>query len=168
MAWELSQFSRIHDNVDIPDEDKFQYLIQVTLKGLRAQEVVDSFPPTAANYSKVIDSLKSMFRQELLLTYVRELLVLVVKNTTSMKGGLNTLQLYDKLESYFRALESIGMTADKYTAMLFPLVESCIPEEHVKSFFLLLIKRYNLYKVLALMLRVYILEFILLSCLKET
>ena len=46
---------------------------------------------------------------------------------------LNTLQLYDKLESNFRALESIGMTSDKYTAMLFPLVESCIPEEHVEN-----------------------------------
>jgi len=118
LAWELTQFSRTHDNVDMPDEDKFQYLIQVTLKGLRAQEIVDSFPPTVANYSKVIDSLKSMFRQEeLLLTYVRELLVLVVKNATFMKGGLNTLQLYDKLESNFRALDSIGMTADKYTFM---------------------------------------------------
>ena len=62
-----------------------------------------------------------------------------------MKGSLNTLQLYNKLESNFRALEFIGMTADKYTAMLFPLVKSCIPEEHVKS---------------------YILEFILLSCLR--
>jgi hypothetical protein len=50
-----------------------------------------------------------------------------------MKGGLNTLQLYDKLEPNFRALGSIGITADKYTAMLFPLVDSCIPEEHVKS-----------------------------------
>lgn len=60
-------------------------------------------------------------------------MVLVVKNATSMKGGLNTLQLYDKLESNFRALESIGMTADKYTAMLFSLVVSCMPEEHVKS-----------------------------------
>jgi len=90
LAWELTQFSRIHDNVDMPDEDKFQYLIQVTMKGLRAQEIVDSFPPTVANYSKVTDSLKSMFRQEELpLTYVRELLVLVVKNATSMKGGLN-------------------------------------------------------------------------------
>jgi hypothetical protein len=60
-----------------------------------------------------------MFRQEeLLLTYVRELLVLVVKNATSMKGGLNTLQLYDKLESNFRALESVGMTADRYSHVI--------------------------------------------------
>jgi hypothetical protein len=50
-----------------------------------------------------------------------------------MKVGLSTLQLYDKLESNFRPLESVGMTADKYAVLLFPLVESCIPEEHVKS-----------------------------------
>jgi hypothetical protein len=36
------------------------------MKRLRAQEI-DSFPPTAANYSKVIDSLKSRFGQEELL-----------------------------------------------------------------------------------------------------
>ena len=28
-----------------------------------------------------------------------------------------------------RALESIGMTSDKYAKILFPFVESCIPED---------------------------------------
>lgn len=37
--------------------------------------------------------------------------------------------LYDKLDSHLRALESIGMTSGKYAAMLFPFVESCIPED---------------------------------------
>ena len=27
-----SQFSRIHDDVDMPDEDKFQFIIQATVK----------------------------------------------------------------------------------------------------------------------------------------
>lgn len=59
----------------------------------------------------------------------RELLGLVIKNATETKINVNTAQLYDKLESYLRALESIGMTTDKYAAMLFPMLESCIPEE---------------------------------------
>jgi len=54
--------------VDVPGEDNFQYLIQATLNILKAQEIADSFPQTAANYSKEIDSLKSRFRQEELLT----------------------------------------------------------------------------------------------------
>jgi hypothetical protein len=51
----------------MPGENKFQYLIQATVRGLRAQEIVDSCPPTTANYSKVFDSLMTRFRQEELL-----------------------------------------------------------------------------------------------------
>lgn len=128
-----SQFKRIHDDVEMDEEDKFQYLIQSTVSGSRAREIVDSFPPTAKNYGKVIDTLKERFGREELLTeyYVRELLVLVVNNTT--KNRVNTAQLYDKLESHLRALESIGMTRDKYACMLFPLVESCVPEDILRA-----------------------------------
>jgi hypothetical protein len=126
-----SQFSRIHEDKEMEDEDKFQYLIQATASGTRAREIVDSLPPTVENYAKAIDSLKSRFgREELLMeVYVRELLGLIIKNATETKNNVNTAQLYDKLESYLRALESIGMTTDKYATMLFPMVESCIPEE---------------------------------------
>ncbi|GFV11469.1 uncharacterized protein TNCV_1695931 [Trichonephila clavipes] len=73
--------------------------------------------------------LKARFgREELLVEYyVRELLTLVVKNAT--KSKLSITQLYDEIESHLRSLDSIGMTSDKYSAMLFPLVESCIPED---------------------------------------
>lgn len=65
-----SQFSRIHEDKEMEDEDKFQYLIQVTASGTRAREIVDSFPPTAENYAKAIDSLKSRFgREELLMEF---------------------------------------------------------------------------------------------------
>ncbi|GBM93825.1 hypothetical protein AVEN_162243-1 [Araneus ventricosus] len=40
-------FKKIDEDSDIPNEDKYQYLIQSTLKGSRAREVVESFPPTA-------------------------------------------------------------------------------------------------------------------------
>jgi len=114
--------------MDMPDEDKFQCLIEATVKGSRAREIVDSFLPTAANCSEVTDSLKSRFeRKELLIEfYVRELLGLVVKNAKSTKSGLGTPQLR-KLESYLRALESIRMTSDRYAATLCPLMESCTP-----------------------------------------
>nr|XP_042912338.1 uncharacterized protein LOC122272568 [Parasteatoda tepidariorum] len=129
-----SQFSRIHENKSMDDEDKFQYLIQCVTAGGRAREIVDSYPPTADNYCKVIESFKSRFgREELLIEYyVRELLTLVVKNATNLRNKMDITQLYDKLESHLRSLESIGMTSDKYAAMLFPLVESCIPEENLR------------------------------------
>ena len=130
-----SQFKRIHEDKDIEVEDKFQYLIQATSTGTRAREIVESFPPTAANYEKVINSLKNRFgREELFIEYyIRELLGLVIKNVTAVKGRENTSKLYDLLESHLRALESIGITSEKYAAMLFPLVESCIPEELLRA-----------------------------------
>jgi hypothetical protein len=65
-----SQFSRIHEDKEMEDEDKFQYLIQATASGIRAREIVDSFPPTAENYAKAINSLKSRFgREELLIEF---------------------------------------------------------------------------------------------------
>ncbi|XP_055928751.1 uncharacterized protein LOC129959881 [Argiope bruennichi] len=78
-----SQFEHVHNDVDTAPENKFQYLIQATVSGSRAQEVVKSFPLTGANYSKVIESLKSRFgRSDLLIEfYVRELLKLVIENT---------------------------------------------------------------------------------------
>ncbi|GFU94159.1 CCHC-type domain-containing protein [Trichonephila clavipes] len=126
-----SQFKRIHDDDKVENEDKFQYLIQSMSEGRRAREIIDSYPPTNENYSKAIESLKSCFgKDELLIEhYVRELLKLVIINATETKRKLNTSQIYDQLETYLRALELIGLTSDKYSAMLFPLVESCIPED---------------------------------------
>ncbi|XP_071037824.1 uncharacterized protein, partial [Parasteatoda tepidariorum] len=55
------QFEQINNDTDIAPESKFQYLIQATTVGSRAREVVESFPPTAANYTKAVDSLKARF-----------------------------------------------------------------------------------------------------------
>ena len=48
-----------------------------------------------------------------------------------MRGKEKTslASLYDKLETHMRALETLGVTTDKCAAMLFPLVESSLPEE---------------------------------------
>jgi len=43
------------------EEDKFQCLIQATTEGCRSREIVESFPATAENYSKVTESLKNRF-----------------------------------------------------------------------------------------------------------
>lgn len=125
-----SQFKRIHENANLELEDKFQYLTYCMIPGSRAKSIVDSYPPTAKNYSKAIESLKSRFGREDLLTehYVRELLSLVIRNCSSSEPKLNITELFDKLESHLRALESIGVASEKYAALLFPLVESAIPE----------------------------------------
>src|SRR5436190_14840434 len=71
-----SQFKKIHDDNELTDEEKFQYLIQATEPESRARVIVSSFPPTGENYEKAIDSLKTRFgREDLQIeVYVRELL----------------------------------------------------------------------------------------------
>ncbi|XP_015433580.1 PREDICTED: uncharacterized protein LOC107189534 [Dufourea novaeangliae] len=105
-----SCFKKIHEDADIVDEDKFQYLIQAIVPGSRASELVRSFPPTGENYAKVF------------------------KESLRSKGEKSTLStLYDKLESHLRAFETLGVTTDKCDAMLYPLVESSLPEELLRA-----------------------------------
>jgi uncharacterized protein YukE len=74
------QFKKIDGDPDIDEADKFQYLLQATSPNTRAWEVVESFPPIASNYNKVVECLKACFGREDLLVefYVRELLKLTM------------------------------------------------------------------------------------------
>ncbi|XP_050315561.1 uncharacterized protein LOC126750100 [Anthonomus grandis grandis] len=125
-----SQFQKVHNDLEIDDNDKVEYLIQATVQGSWARQLVESFPATGSNYSKMVECLQARFGREDLQVevYVRELLKLVIHNTSS-GNRLDITRLYDKLETQLRALETLGITSDKYAAMLFPLVESCLPPE---------------------------------------
>ena len=130
-----NQFRKIHEDNTIDNEDKFQYLLQSVEAGSRAFDLVSSFPPTRENYSKTIETLKSRYGKDELQVevYVRELLNLVLKNAVSGKEKLTLASLYDKLEAHMRALETLGVTSEKCAAMLFPLVESAVPEEILRA-----------------------------------
>lgn len=123
-------FKKIHDDITLSKEDKFYYLIQSTVKDSRAFEVVNSFPPTADNYEKAIQSLEARFgKKDLLIEfYVRELLKLVLNKNQN----ISLIAIYDKLETHLRALETLGVTTDMCAATLFPLVESSLPEETLR------------------------------------
>jgi hypothetical protein len=129
-----SQFRSIAEDEDMAPTDKFQYLVQATTEQSAARMVVESFPPTAANFPKVIDYMKNRFGNEdvLVEVYVRELLRLVLERKEN-KTENSVAGLYDQLETQLRALESLGVTSDKYVAMLFPLVESALPEETMRA-----------------------------------
>ncbi|GFY33694.1 integrase catalytic domain-containing protein [Trichonephila clavipes] len=128
-----NQFKRIHEDESIDDGDKFQYLIQATTPKSRDRDIVESFPATPENYRKAFEYLRMRFGQEdvLIQVYVRELLKPVLQNAEVNKVNLSSL--YDKIEAQLRALESLGVTKQKYAAMLFPLVESCLPAEILRA-----------------------------------
>lgn len=64
--------------------------------------------------------------------YVHELLGLVLEN--AIKGNKKSALsgIYDKVECYIRALETLGVITDK-CAMLYPLVESSLPKEVLRA-----------------------------------
>ncbi|GFW42023.1 integrase catalytic domain-containing protein [Trichonephila clavipes] len=109
-------------------------LVRCMVQGSPACEVIESFPPTSENYEKAIEALKNRFgREEFWIEfYVCELLALVIQNAIEKRGKSSISYLYVKLESHLRSLESIGLTSEKYEAILFLLVESCIPEESMR------------------------------------
>lgn len=129
-----SQLKEIHDDKSLSTEVKFQYLIQATVEESDARKVVSSFPPTGANYHKAIDHLKSRFGKDKVLieVYVRDLLALVLSNANGHQK-LPLEKLYDELETQLRALESLGVTSNNYAAMLYPLVESALSEDVLRT-----------------------------------
>jgi hypothetical protein len=81
-----------------------------------------------------VASLKARFgREELLVeVYVREVLKMII-SAHQAKESISLSSLYDKLESHLRALETLGVTTNTCSAVLFPLVESCFPEEFLTA-----------------------------------
>ncbi|KYN03589.1 hypothetical protein ALC62_05562, partial [Cyphomyrmex costatus] len=130
-----SQFKKIHEDIHIANENKFQYLIQAMAPKSRAYDLVQSFPPTGENYDKVILSLKNRFgREELQVeVYVREMLKLVLHKAMKPNEKTQLSTLYDRIESHLRALETLGVTTDKCAIMLFPLVEFSLPEDLLRA-----------------------------------
>ena len=127
LSW-WAQYSKIHDDEELHDADKFQYLQQSIVEDSKAAELVKVYPQTAANYPKVIQALKDRFGNEKILkrVYVRELLKMIIKNS---REKIQIGEIFDKLEGHLKALESLGITSDQMDIILFPMVESCLPDE---------------------------------------
>lgn len=80
-----TQFKGIHQDRDLDQSAKFVYLKQAKQPGTRAADLVNSYPPTKENYSKVIKALEDRFgnKEILIEVYVRELISLMVETAKS-------------------------------------------------------------------------------------
>ncbi|XP_023015341.1 uncharacterized protein [Leptinotarsa decemlineata] len=107
------QFRKIHEDTELDNEDKFQYLVQSMEPGSVAKALVDSFPPSTTNYEKAVDQLKARFtRDEFLIeVYVRELLNLVLKQATNNKSE-DFLRAWEKHRSNIKA-NNLGSSTDE-------------------------------------------------------
>ncbi|XP_059047603.1 uncharacterized protein LOC131843030 [Achroia grisella] len=118
------QFSKIDRDPNIDPTDKYQYLLQSMTPNTEVRRLVEGFIPSS--YKECLEQLKSRFaREELLIqVYVRELLAMVNPRTQ-----LEITPLYDKLSAQLRALDTLGVTKDKFAAFLLPMIESALPQE---------------------------------------
>ncbi|UYV74213.1 hypothetical protein LAZ67_11002500, partial [Cordylochernes scorpioides] len=132
LGW-WAQFNKIHVDPTLEDSDKFQYLVQSMSPGTRASKLVDSYPLTAENYPKVIETLTERFgRPELLQqVYVRDLIRLMID--CSSKQQLKVTSFYDELVTHLRALESLKIEARQMSVFIFPMIEACLSEELMKA-----------------------------------
>lgn len=46
------QFKKIHEDADIDNHDKSEYLVQGTIEGSRARQLVENFPAIGENYGE--------------------------------------------------------------------------------------------------------------------
>ncbi|OXA50284.1 Pro-Pol polyprotein [Folsomia candida] len=127
LGW-WAQFEKIHDDDELHDSDKFQYLVQAMVPGSRAEALVRVYHPSTANYPKLISALKERFGKETVLkrVYIRELIKMIIN---SSREKVKISWIFDKLEAQIKALESLGITPDYMNVTLFPMVESILPEE---------------------------------------
>lgn len=130
-----SHFRKIHDDKTISKEDKLEYLKQMMEEGSKAENIIHGFPTTAKNYDKAFESLKNRFgRDDLLIEfYTRELLSLALQNATNKGKQISVSAIYDKISAHIRALETLGVKTNNCATMLYPLVESSLPEEILRT-----------------------------------
>ncbi|UYV77595.1 hypothetical protein LAZ67_15001659 [Cordylochernes scorpioides] len=60
-----SRFEDIHNDEDLSDSDKYQYLVDCMLENSEAQQLVQSYPVSGKNYASVIKDLKERFGRDI-------------------------------------------------------------------------------------------------------
>jgi hypothetical protein len=108
--------------------------MQVNVAESRAGEVMESFPRTSENYSKAVARLKVRFGTEYLLVevYMREFLKIHRIRLSSQRDSILILTL-SQVGISLKSAGNLRCDESSNSAMLFPLVESCFPEEFCRA-----------------------------------
>ena len=119
--------SAIHQNPDLSDIDKFNYL--QSLVEHSAAEAIAGLTLSSSNYAEAITVLKKRFgnKQQLINKHMEALLSLPA--VTSVYELRNLRQLYDKVESHVRSLKSIRIAASSYGNLLASILMKKIPSD---------------------------------------
>ena len=119
--------SAIHDNPELSNIDKFNYL--KSLLGPGAIEAIAGLALTADNYGSAIEILKKRLGnwQQIISKHMEQLLhVDAVTSQYDMKG---LRHLYDIVESNVRSLKALGVKSESYGALLSSVLVTKLPNE---------------------------------------
>ncbi|GFT08956.1 DUF1758 domain-containing protein [Trichonephila clavipes] len=119
--------SAVHKNSSLNDVDKFSYLKSVVTSD--AELAIRGLTLTSENYAKAIKILENRFgRKELIVDFHMNRLL----NLTPVRKSFDVIalrNLYDQLEINIRGLESLEISPDSYSCLLFPIIMKAIPPD---------------------------------------
>ena len=128
-AWQSfwDQFSAVIDKSEIPEVNKFAYLLSL-LKG-EARSTVQGLSLTAEHYGIACKLLQERYgrKDRIVFLQVQELLKMTVPTAKDRVASLWKLQ--DDLLSHIRSLEALQITGAQYGVILTPLILSRLPND---------------------------------------
>ena len=119
--------SAIHNNVELTDVDKFNYLR--SLLDRSARDAISGLTLSSANYKEAIDVLKKRFGNKQSIISKRMELLLAVEAVSSDQNLKALRRLYDATESHIRSLKSLGVNSASYGALLSSVLLSKLPPD---------------------------------------
>ena len=124
--WDSFQ-SAIHDNTDLTNIDKFNYLH--LLLEPPASDAISGLKLTAANYVEAVDILKKRFGNKQRIISKHMDILLNLEPVTSQHDLRKLRQLYDLVESQVRGLTALGVGSDSYGSLLCSILMNKLPQE---------------------------------------
>ena len=106
----------VHDNDELSDVDKFNYLRSLLER--TAYEAIAGLTLSSANYGEAVNILMKWFGNKQLIIWRHMEMLLNIAVITSDQNARGLRRLYDDIESHVRSLKALGVNPDSYSAML--------------------------------------------------
>ena len=124
--WESYQ-TAIHNNPDLTDTEKFNYLRSLLQR--TALDLISGLSLTAPNYSEAISVLEKCYRKKQRVVAKHMEALMNLEPVTSQHNLKSLRRLYDYVELHTRSLKSLGVEPDSYGGLLTPVLLNKIPQE---------------------------------------
>ena len=124
--WESFK-SAVHDNDDLSEVEKFNYLNSLLERA--AREAVSGLALTAANYHKAVDILHKRFGCKQLIVNKHMDALLQFEAISSSQNARALRELFDNIRSHIRSLQSLGVEPESYGGLLCPVLLSKILQD---------------------------------------